>query len=50
MMVIRAGVVPMMLAGGADAPIAAGILQAFEKMRVISTRRSTARVKRLRRR
>jgi 3-oxoacyl-[acyl-carrier-protein] synthase II len=29
----------MMLAGGADAPIAAGILTAFEKMRVISTKR-----------
>jgi 3-oxoacyl-[acyl-carrier-protein] synthase II len=38
-MLIRAGVVPMMLAGGADAPIATGILSAFEKMRVISTRR-----------
>ncbi len=36
---IRAGMVPMMLAGGADAPIAGGILGAFEKMRVISTRR-----------
>ncbi len=39
MMMIRAGFVPMMLAGGADAPIAPGILTAFEKMRVISTRR-----------
>lgn len=39
MTLIRAGVIPMMLAGGADAPIAPGILQAFEKMRVISTRR-----------
>ena len=38
-MLIRAGVVPAMLAGGADAPIAPGILSAFEKMRVISTRR-----------
>jgi 3-oxoacyl-[acyl-carrier-protein] synthase II len=38
MLLIRAGVVPVMLAGGADAPIARGILQAFEKMRVISTR------------
>jgi 3-oxoacyl-[acyl-carrier-protein] synthase II len=36
---IRTGMVPMMLAGGADAPIAPGILCAFEKMRVISTRR-----------
>jgi 3-oxoacyl-[acyl-carrier-protein] synthase II len=39
MMLIRTGMVPMMLAGGADAPIAPGILTAFEKMRVISTRR-----------
>lgn len=38
MMMIRAGMVPMMLAGGADAPISRGILTAFEKMRVISTR------------
>ncbi len=38
-MLIRSGAVPMMLAGGADAPIARGILGAFEKMRVISTRR-----------
>lgn len=38
-MLIRAGAVPMMLAGGADAPIAPGILTAFEKMRVVSTRR-----------
>jgi 3-oxoacyl-[acyl-carrier-protein] synthase II len=37
-MMIRAGVVPMMLAGGADSPIAPGILHAFEKMKVISTR------------
>jgi 3-oxoacyl-[acyl-carrier-protein] synthase II len=36
---VRAGTVPLMLAGGADAPIAPGILHAFEKMRVISTRR-----------
>ena len=36
---IRGGVVPAMLAGGADAPIARGILHAFEKMRVVSTRR-----------
>jgi 3-oxoacyl-[acyl-carrier-protein] synthase II len=39
MMLIRDGVVPMMLTGGADAPIAPGILTAFEKMRVVSTRR-----------
>ena len=39
MTLIRAGTVPAMLAGGADAPIAEGILHAFEKMRVISTRR-----------
>ncbi|HEY8667011.1 MAG TPA: beta-ketoacyl-[acyl-carrier-protein] synthase family protein, partial [Tepidisphaeraceae bacterium] len=39
MHLIRAGISPMMLAGGADAPIAEGILTAFEKMRVISTRR-----------
>ena len=38
-MLIRAGTVPAMLAGGADAPISRGILTAFEKMRVISTRR-----------
>lgn len=38
-MMIRSGVVPRALAGGADSPIAPGILQAFEKMRVISTRR-----------
>jgi 3-oxoacyl-[acyl-carrier-protein] synthase II len=38
MMLIRAGVVPMMIAGGADAPISPGILTAFEKMRVVSTR------------
>ncbi|HRK32773.1 MAG TPA: beta-ketoacyl-[acyl-carrier-protein] synthase family protein, partial [Tepidisphaeraceae bacterium] len=36
---IRTGAVPMMLAGGADAPISPGILHAFEKMRVVSTRR-----------
>lgn len=36
---IRSGTVPMMLAGGADAPISHGILTAFEKMRVVSTRR-----------
>jgi 3-oxoacyl-[acyl-carrier-protein] synthase II len=38
MMLIRTGTVPMMIAGGADAPISPGILTAFEKMRVISTR------------
>jgi 3-oxoacyl-[acyl-carrier-protein] synthase II len=36
---IRAGIAPMMLAGGADSPIAVGIMTAFEKMRVVSTRR-----------
>lgn len=36
---IRAGIVPIMLAGGADSPIAVGIMTAFEKMRVVSTRR-----------
>ncbi|HMB95980.1 MAG TPA: beta-ketoacyl-[acyl-carrier-protein] synthase family protein, partial [Tepidisphaeraceae bacterium] len=39
MLLIRAGIVPMMLVGGADAPIAGGILGGFEKMRVVSTRR-----------
>lgn len=39
MLLIRSGLVPMMLAGGADAPIAPGILVAFERMRVLSTRR-----------
>jgi len=38
-MMIRAGVVPIVLAGGADSPIEPGILSAFEKMRVVSTRR-----------
>jgi 3-oxoacyl-[acyl-carrier-protein] synthase II len=38
-LLIRAGVVPMMLAGGADSPVSRGILTAFEKMRVVSTRR-----------
>ena len=38
-MLIRSGVTPMMLAGGADSPVSKGILTAFEKMRVISTRR-----------
>lgn len=39
MMLIRSAAAPMMLVGGADAPVARGILKAFEKMRVISTRR-----------
>jgi 3-oxoacyl-[acyl-carrier-protein] synthase II len=38
-MLIRSGTAPMMLAGGADSPVSRGILTAFEKMRVISTRR-----------
>lgn len=38
MLLIRSGVVPAMLAGGADSPVARGILTAFEKMRVISVR------------
>jgi 3-oxoacyl-[acyl-carrier-protein] synthase II len=38
-MMIRTGVVPIVLAGGADSPIEPGILKAFEKMRVVSTRR-----------
>ena len=38
-MLIRSGVTPMMLAGGADSPVSRGILTAFEKMRVISTRK-----------
>jgi 3-oxoacyl-[acyl-carrier-protein] synthase II len=38
-MMIRSGVVPMVLAGGADSPIEPGILSSFEKMRVVSTRR-----------
>ncbi len=38
-MLIRTGTIPVMLAGGADSPISKGILTAFEKMRVISTRR-----------
>jgi 3-oxoacyl-[acyl-carrier-protein] synthase II len=36
---IRGGVVPAMLAGGADAPVSHCILKAFELMRVVSTRR-----------
>jgi 3-oxoacyl-[acyl-carrier-protein] synthase II len=39
MTLIRTGTIPIMLAGGADAPISRGILTAFEKMRVVSTRR-----------
>jgi 3-oxoacyl-[acyl-carrier-protein] synthase II len=39
MMLIRTGTIPSMLAGGADAPISRGILTAFEKLRVVSTRR-----------
>jgi 3-oxoacyl-[acyl-carrier-protein] synthase II len=38
MLLLRAGVVPRMLAGGADSPISPGILTAFEKMRVVTTR------------
>src|SRR5581483_4116801 len=38
-MLIRTGTIPMMVAGGADTPISPGILTAFERMRVISTRR-----------
>jgi 3-oxoacyl-[acyl-carrier-protein] synthase II len=38
-LLIRNGIIPMMLAGGADAPISHGILTAFEKLRVVSTRR-----------
>ncbi len=38
-MLIRSGAIKAMVAGGADAPISRGILFAFEKMRVISTRR-----------
>lgn len=39
MMLVGTGQIDAMLAGGSDAPIAPGILTAFEKMRVISTRR-----------
>lgn len=38
-MLIRNGTIRAMLAGGADSPISRGILVAFERMRVISTRR-----------
>jgi 3-oxoacyl-[acyl-carrier-protein] synthase II len=37
-MLIRGHVVDAMVCGGADAPVAGGILTAFEKMRVVSTR------------
>ncbi len=37
MMLIRTGTIPAMLVGGADAPIAPGILNAFERMKVVST-------------
>jgi 3-oxoacyl-[acyl-carrier-protein] synthase II len=37
-MLIRSGAVPMMLCGGADAPVSTGILLAFERMRVVTTR------------
>lgn len=34
---IRSGTCPMMLAGGADAPIAEGILKGFEMMRILAS-------------
>jgi 3-oxoacyl-[acyl-carrier-protein] synthase II len=37
-MLVRTGTIPMMLAGGADSCISFGILSAFERMRVVSTR------------
>jgi 3-oxoacyl-[acyl-carrier-protein] synthase II len=37
-MLIRAKVAGAMICGGADAPVASGILTGFEKMRVVSTR------------
>jgi 3-oxoacyl-[acyl-carrier-protein] synthase II len=37
-MLIRSGAISAMVAGGADAPIAPGIVSAFEKMKVVSTR------------
>jgi len=37
-MLIRNGTINAMVAGGADAPISAGILSGFERMKVISTR------------
>ncbi len=36
---IRAGIASAMIVGGADSPIARGILTGFEKMRVVSTRK-----------
>jgi 3-oxoacyl-[acyl-carrier-protein] synthase II len=36
---IRSGTCPMMLAGGADAPIAEGILKGFEMMRILASER-----------
>lgn len=39
MMIIRAGILPMMLVGGGDAPITPNILAGFERMRIISTRK-----------
>jgi 3-oxoacyl-[acyl-carrier-protein] synthase II len=39
MMLIRAGVLPVVLAGGGDAPITPQILAGFERMRVCSTKR-----------
>ena len=38
-MLIQNEVIPIMLVGGADSPIAPGILGAFERMKVVSTRR-----------
>src|SRR5690606_7962672 len=38
LLMIRAGLATAMLAGGADAVIAPGILSGFEQMRVVSTR------------
>ncbi|MFN4243113.1 MAG: beta-ketoacyl-[acyl-carrier-protein] synthase family protein [Tepidisphaerales bacterium] len=38
MLLLRSGAIDRMLAGGADAPIAPGILTAFERMKVVSTR------------
>lgn len=38
MLLIRSGIVPMALVGGADSPISHGILHAFERMKVVSTR------------
>ena len=38
-LMIRGGLARAVLCGGSDAPVAPGILTAFEKMRVVSTRR-----------